>query len=313
MEKLLDKKIVLVDDNEDNLFLFTMYLQKIGYQKPTNFSQPEEVLKKLEESKAIPDLFILDVMMPNVDGISLAKQIRNEKKYDDSYIIFATAKQMDDTLADCFEAGGYDFINKPLSFVEIKYRLENLFKMQDMTRRLKCQNLELKKSSITDGLTQLSNRIYLNQRLEEEFSKCSRYQQDLSYLMLDIDFFKKVNDQYGHQVGDKVLVEVANITNKSIRNSDLAARYGGEEFAVVLPGTALSHGKDMGERIRQKIEATPIKIDNITLKITVSIGVASYDPETKTSEELIKNADTALYQAKEKGRNQVIEFLRAKK
>ncbi|MBD3789507.1 MAG: GGDEF domain-containing protein [Campylobacterales bacterium] len=175
---------------------------------------------------------------------------------------------------------------------------------QDNTRQKELEN-KLAKLALHDALTGLYNRGHFDQKLQEELNRTLRYGRSLSLLMLDIDFFKKVNDTYGHQAGDEVLKNIAHIILSSIRNSDYAARYGGEEFAIILPETDPTEAVQLAERIRTAIEQNKFKTSENDIPITISIGVGTSKKET-TPELLIEAADSALYQAKENGRNQVV-------
>ncbi len=174
-----------------------------------------------------------------------------------------------------------------------------------------------------DGLTNAYNRRYFDERLKHEVDRCTRNKTDLVCLFLDVDFFKQVNDQYGHQVGDEVLIRLVALMREQVRSSDIVARYGGEEFAVILPDTGIQLAREVAERIRSKVETQQLITDNSTLSITVSIGLASLSQikyqvaenqqesvtsiETnKLDQKLLKKADEALYQAKQMGRNRVV-------
>ncbi|NOQ68621.1 MAG: DUF484 family protein [Gammaproteobacteria bacterium] len=173
-----------------------------------------------------------------------------------------------------------------------------------------------------DGLTNAYNRRYFDERLKHEIDRCVRKKTDLAFLFIDIDFFKKVNDTYGHQAGDAVLVKLVSLMRDQVRSSDIVARYGGEEFAIILPETGLHIANEVAERIRNRVENQKLTFNNNTLNITVSIGLASlsqikYQTGTnvkgqsnKTPDNLdqllLRKADEALYQAKQTGRNQVV-------
>jgi len=173
-----------------------------------------------------------------------------------------------------------------------------------------------------DGLTNAYNRRYFDERLKHEVDRCTRNKTDLVCLFIDVDFFKQINDQHGHQIGDAVLVRLVALMSEQVRSSDIVARYGGEEFAVILPDTGIQLAHEVAERIRSKVEAQKLIIDDHMLGITVSIGLASLsqikhqmdlsDKEwsnTDTSnldQLLLGKADEALYQAKQTGRNQVV-------
>jgi len=173
-----------------------------------------------------------------------------------------------------------------------------------------------------DGLTNAYNRRYFDERLKHEVDRCSRSKTDLVCLFIDIDFFKKINDQHGHQVGDAVLVRLVALMTEQVRSSDIVARYGGEEFAIILPETGIQRAHEVAERIRKKVEAQKLTFDDNTLGVTVSIGLASlsqirYQQGKNQNDELdevtgnldqllLRKADEALYQAKQTGRNQVV-------
>lgn len=164
---------------------------------------------------------------------------------------------------------------------------------------------QLYQYSIKDGLTGLYNKKTLTENLEKEFKRCKRYQRCLSVMMLDIDFFKKINDTYGHIVGDKVIVTIAEILKNYFRTSDFIARFGGEEFSVVLPETPLSSAHLTAERIRMAVSNIRINDSDREVTVTISIGVAAYSEEMSTFTQLLEKADEFLYRAKKNGRNRV--------
>lgn len=166
----------------------------------------------------------------------------------------------------------------------------------------------IERMAITDGLTGLFNHRYFQERLSSEFSRLGRLSMDLSILLIDIDYFKKINDTYGHPVGDEVLKAVAATIRKTIRDIDIPARYGGEEFALLLPGTDSDGAVKMAERLRYSILKQRFPFEKGEITVTVSIGISTAPADAKTKEELIKKADDALYQAKGKGRNRCIHW-----
>ena len=165
---------------------------------------------------------------------------------------------------------------------------------------------EIERLAVTDGLTGLFNHRHFQERLAHEFNRLGRFSAPVSLLLIDIDYFKKINDTYGHPVGDLVLKRVANIIRKTVRNIDIPARYGGEEFAVVLVGTDEKGAVNMGERLRKTVMDTKFESDKNTFSVTVSIGISTYEGEATKKEELVDKADKALYQAKGNGRNRSV-------
>ena len=170
--------------------------------------------------------------------------------------------------------------------------------------KMKYQYTEKEFMSVLDGLTGLYNRRQFELSLEQEHNRSKRHPSDFSLAILDIDFFKKVNDTYGHASGDEVLRTAASVIKAQLRESDIPARYGGEEFAVLLPYTHIEEAVIVGERLRKAVEETPIFIDKKNINVTISMGLAEFGQE-ENGEELFKRADSALYEAKESGRNRV--------
>lgn len=190
-----------------------------------------------------------------------------------------------------------ELITIPLERLELLARIKMLL-------RIRMLSLLLEKEAITDPLTGLYNRRYFLQQGQKELLRARRYCYPLSLLMLDLDHFKKVNDIYGHAIGDQVLIRTARRILDSIRDVDIAARYGGEEFVVLLPETNIKSATTVAERIREKIASTPYKVkQNLELNLTVSIGTATLPKETTDLRELIDLADQGLYEAKKRGRN----------
>ena len=165
---------------------------------------------------------------------------------------------------------------------------------------------EIERMATTDGLTGLFNHRHFQERLSAEFKRLERFSEPLSLLLMDIDYFKKVNDTYGHPAGDKILQGVANILKDTIRNIDIPARYGGEEFAAILLGTDSTGAKNMAERLRKAIKGTTFTVDSKNLQVTVSIGISTTAGNSYKKEDLIEKADQALYHAKKNGRNQCV-------
>jgi len=164
-----------------------------------------------------------------------------------------------------------------------------------------------KRMAVTDGLTRLYNHRHFYELLEQEFHRTKRYQSSVALVMIDIDFFKQINDTYGHQVGDDILKELALVVRGQVREVDILARYGGEEFAALLPQTSLDQAQVVAERIREAVEKNEFSTSKGIIKITVSLGVAGYpEMDIHSQVELVQQADSALYRAKEAGKNRVV-------
>jgi len=286
--------------------VLTHLLKRIGYKDITSFLNPLQAIPGCLEMENAPDLFLLDVMMPGIDGINLARMIQKEESLRHSSIVFVTARDRDQTLESCFEVGGADFVTKPISLIEMRCRLQKVFALQDAERTLLIQKEELLRSSLTDPLTGLCNRRYLDQRLKEECAKSDRYGHELCLMLVDLDHFKGVNDQFGHPVGDRVLIKLAGILMSAVRSTDMVARLGGEEFCIVLTGTPEDKAFETADRIRQMVDKEVFLPETDERDVTMSAGVASYRKVGGGHENLIRIADEALYEAKHGGRNRVV-------
>jgi diguanylate cyclase (GGDEF)-like protein len=189
---------------------------------------------------------------------------------------------------------------------EVQYVCFTLFDATDTSiyqSQLHQLTEQLREASNRDGLTKLFNRRYIEETLEKEFNRARRYQGKLSAILTDIDFFKKVNDTHGHLAGDDVLRAVAQRLEACLRNTDIVGRYGGEEFLIILPETDLAGATILAERLRQAIKATPIEVEEVSLPVTISLGVTELRSKTAGYAQLIAEADVGLYQSKENGRN----------
>jgi diguanylate cyclase (GGDEF)-like protein len=174
--------------------------------------------------------------------------------------------------------------------------------VSELRRRLS----ELSDLVRTDTLTGIANYRYFLQALEQEIERTQRSGQPTSLIMLDIDFFKKVNDQWGHEVGNQALIHISSLLQQTVRKLDIPCRYGGEEFAVILPDTPMTASIPVAERIRNSVQETPLNVAGKLLEMTVSLGITTYTEQQKiTVAELVKQADEYLYRAKESGRNRV--------
>ncbi len=295
--------IAIVDDDAAIRRLLQLLLGRAGYQ--TLECNTGEEARALLTSQPW-DLAILDRKLPDMDGVVLCHELKSNPELRTRYIIMLTGEAEQEDKVEGLELGADDYVTKPFQSAELLARVRAGKRIVDLQKELLESNKRLELLSITDGLTKLHNHRYLQDELARAFEESHRYQRPLALAMIDIDFFKKINDGHGHAIGDEVLKAVARLFRDSVRGSDLVARYGGEEFAVMMPETTLDDGVTFAEKIRTLIESTPIETQAGPLKTTVSIGVASI-PQTRihNSKELIVAADKALYRAKKGGRNQV--------
>lgn len=306
-------KVLVVEDSKVTLKAICNYLERMEIQ-PLTAETGREALEAYRRER--PDIILLDGRLPDVDGFEVAREIRAmEKKKDWTAIIFLTSMTKDEDLARGIEAGGDDYLMKPISEIVLKAKviaMRRLVEMQraliDLTYKLNVTNRELQQLSATDGLTGLSNRRMYDELSLREWRRCERTKKSIALVMVDVDFFKLYNDHYGHQAGDECLKAVANQLKRSApRASDVVARYGGEEFVLALGETDMDGALWVANHFRQRI--VDMKIPHAGSEsgyVTVSCGVASVRPDDTVSlETLLQTADHALYQAKQQGRNRV--------
>ncbi len=252
------------------------------------------------------DVILCDLDMPDMDGFKFLSMIKTRKELQDIPVILVTGVNDQESKIHGLERGASDYLTKPYDPAELIARIKVQLKIKTLQDSLKKSNQALMELSNTDPLTHLSNRRYLMKTLEKELQRCERSQKSMALIMVDVDHFKPVNDTYGHQQGDVILQTLADQMKAHLRDYDLAARFGGEEFALVLPETTLSEAEQVAERLRIAISELRIPADHNEIRLTISLGVATYPhPKVRTVDNLILEADRALYNAKEKGRNRV--------
>jgi two-component system, cell cycle response regulator len=296
-------RVAVVDDDRAIRKLVHLYLARAGYEV-VEFATGKQARSELIQLTW--DLAILDRRLPDMDGVVLCHQLKANPELRNRYIIMLTGEDEAEDKILGFDLGADDYITKPFQPAELLARIRAAKRIIDLQKELLESNRRLELLSITDGLTKLHNHRHFQDELARAFEESQRYHRPLSLVMADLDFFKKVNDTYGHSVGDEVLKTVSAIFQQSIRSTDLAARYGGEEFAVMLPETHLDDAVAFAEKLRSITEATPVATQAGPLHLTISLGVASV-PHSRvhSAKGLVVTADKALYRAKRNGRNQV--------
>lgn len=252
------------------------------------------------------DLILMDIEMPEVDGFQLTKIIREE--YEQWIpIIFLSSNESEAYLARGIDAGGDDYLTKPVKEVILNAKIRAMARIAQMKAALDEANQRLEVLSNIDALTGINNRRSLEQGLTDAWLKNARNEDELSLLMIDIDCFKPFNDNYGHPAGDECIARIAVILKGCARSEeDIIARYGGEEFVIVLPSSPIAQAEKIALLILQSISDAAIehKHSKVADIVTVSVGISSTNLNSKDHEQLIQQADTALYNAKTSGRNQ---------
>lgn len=299
--------ILIVDDMEDNLEILSDLLRFDGYVVESARGG-DSALKQVQESR--PDLILLDILMPGMDGYEVCTQLKADENTRDIPVIFVSSMTDIDSKLKGFKVGAVDYINKPFQHAEILVRVNTHITLVRMRKHLEEQNAELERLANTDYLTNLYNRRRFFYTAEEEFNKVLQSGKTISVTLIDLDYFKKVNDSYGHLVGDRVLIHVAQLIRTHCRVSDVAARYGGEEFIILHPSTDRKNAFVVAERVREVVEVTPFVYEKNEIGVTISAGVVDTQVgrDFTRIDDVLGLADIALYRAKDAGRNQVVVF-----
>jgi diguanylate cyclase (GGDEF)-like protein len=289
-----ESNILVVDDNPDKLLLLESALKLAGY-RVTTATDGDEALAAIESYQ--PDLVITDVMMPRMNGYELAQRIRSNPRTKFIPLIMQTAagRRVED-LRRASEVGALGYITDPTDLDLLLARTRTLLEF-------KAYLDVCEEAAFTDHLTGLANRRRFERQLEREVNRTLRLEHPFSLLMIDIDDFKRLNDTFGHDMGDEAIRRIGKVLREGTRGIDLAARIGGEEFAVLLVETELTRGLEVAERLRMAIRDLSIPpVDYLT----ASFGVAECPSSAQTSTDILKAADNLLYQAKRTGRDRVV-------
>ena len=287
-------RVLVVEDTPLNVKLLTLQLAYQDYIVNTA-ANGLEALAKIEADK--PDIVLLDVMMPGLDGFETCRRIRANPATAHIPVVMVTALQDVDDLVRGFEAGADDFLTIPVNSLALIARIRSQLRQERYYERLLEQ-------SLIDPLTGAFNCRYLESQVPRLIARCRAAHKPIAVLMIDVDHFKRINDEHGHAAGNHVLKEIVNRITSALRPPDLVARMGGEEFAVVMPETGLDAGHRIAERLCSRIAGTLVE----DVAITVSIGAAVIQPEAEEEDldAALRRAVAALYEAKRAGRNRVI-------
>ncbi|HEX8776213.1 MAG TPA: diguanylate cyclase [Pyrinomonadaceae bacterium] len=300
--------ILVADDEPINRTLIQRRLEKAGYYVlgAENGREAVEVAMR-----SLPDLIILDVMMPLMDGLEACRLIKENGGTHDIPIIFLSARDETDIKVSGLSLGANDYISKPFKAEELLARVEVAMRMKRERDHLRLSAEEAKASAevaqeraMTDQLTGLLNRYGLQRVLAHEYAEARRYSRPLSCLMTDLDNFKLINDTFGHAAGDAVLKQVSSILTQVVRGSDMVSRYGGDEFLVLLPETDIEGAEALAEKVRAAAASQSFGDGEPRFQLTLSIGAATLS-DAESGNDMIVRADMALYDAKEQGRNRV--------
>ena len=289
-----DTQIMIVDDEEGIVEFMKASLQNQGH-KVTGCTDSEHAIEKVKN--AAYDLIITDLNMPKLSGVEFINQAKKISPKTD--LIVMTGFPSVDTAVECMKNGASDYLAKPIDLECLNIVVEKSLYKRVLEKRA-AEREYFERISRVDGLTGLYNHKFFHELLNAEIARSDRYKYNFSLMMIDIDDFKKTNDDYGHQCGDNILKELASIFKSLVRKTDPAVRYGGEEFSIIFSQTAKKHGQVFADRIVKSVATTNFSQDKA---ITISAGLSGYPDDASTPESLIKRADEALYQAKKMGKN----------
>lgn len=310
-------KILIVDDSRVEIKIMRKFL-----------GTEYDIIEAVDGQSAIkmatatmPDLILLDIVMPGMDGFSVCKVLKSQPTTADIPVLFITAVSNSQDIVKGFEVGGQDYITKPFYSQELCARIKvhlDLKKSREVllgyAKELEMKNEELnglmvriENDAMTDYLTGLANRRHMMQRIKAEASVIKRTNGKALFILADIDDFKMVNDTYGHDCGDSVIKGIADMLKSTMREEDVIARWGGEEFLLLIPGTDLEYGKIIAERIRKVVEVALFCYQEKTFSVTLTLGIAELDRYLGV-EASIRKVDEALYKGKNMSKNCVIIY-----
>jgi two-component system, cell cycle response regulator len=297
-------RILVIDDEVEVRKALVESLRRDGY----DVWEAGDGATALEHLERQPfELVLTDIVMPQMDGLTLVRTAIR-RGYAAAYVVM-TAHNSVESAVEAMKSGAADYLPKPFPLDLLRLVVARTLHAQRLAARAKQVDL-YEKLAQTDGLTELNNYRFFQQRLSIELNRAQRFSRPLSLIMLDLDDFKAYNDIYGHQIGDQALRKLARLLQRSSRSYDLVARYGGDEFVIILPETTKKLAAEVAERIRGAVERAAIEGEGPALDghFTASLGVASFPEDATDKGELIRKADLALYHAKTCGRNRVSRY-----
>lgn len=314
-KEVSELKVLVVENNRPTIETICDHIGRLGIIHPLIAETGKAAVDIFRKER--PDIVLLEAVLPDTDGFSVAKLMRGlEQEGDWAAIIFLSSMSKDEHLERGIEVGADDYMLKPVRGVVLKAKIRamhRLLHMQrtwvDVSRKLEAANKELQRLATTDGATGIANRKAFDDFIDREWRRCMRVKKPMTLIMVDIDHFRQYNDIYGHQAGDICLKAIATqVARSAPRASDHVARYGGEEFALILGETDMAGTRHVVNNIRQLIAELMLSHSaSVTPYVTVSCGVSSVIPQTDLSPEIFLNsAHQALARAKEQGRNKVV-------
>lgn len=302
----MDTTILIVDDSEVTRNHLDQLLTRSGIAHRILLARDGSQALQLLTSQGV-SLILCDIEMPDLGGMRFLRIVQAIPEYARIPLLLTTVHTDVRHKVQGLSEGAVDYVTKPFVNEELLARVKVQLRLKALQDELVEKNRCLEELTRIDHLTQLSNRRHLMELLQGEFARCVRHGGSLSFVLADVDHFKRTNDQFGHLVGDRCLQLVASTLVSQLRKSDSAARFGGEEFAMILPQTDMVGATVVAERFREAVAASCLLVEGRKVPMTVSLGVATYPADQVNSvERLIKSADDAMYAAKNAGRNRVV-------
>ena len=303
-DKQLNQNVLVIDDAKENIVILCHLLKD---QADVIFATSgQEGLDKAQEQ--LPDLILLDISMPGMNGFDVLRNLQENANTRDIPVIFVTGIPDSYNEEKGLTLGAVDYITKPFSPAVVSARVSIQLKLRRLTKNLQIANKELTEMAITDSLTGAFNRRHFMQSAQNELERLHRHEHSVCAIMLDIDNFKSINDKFGHDIGDQVLLHASNSCKSILRLNDIFGRLGGEEFAVLLPETGLEEASEIAIRLCRLLSESIIEIASCEVTFTASFGVSRLWVSDESCEQALKRADLALYKAKHDGRNRVVIF-----
>jgi two-component system, cell cycle response regulator len=299
--------LVLVADDDRITREYVSGLLRGNGLRVENVASGEKAIDRVARGGV--DLVLLDILMPGMDGIHCCRVLKSMSLEGFLPVVLLTGKTDTESRVEGLRIGADDYVCKPFDERELLARLHSMLRIKRAHDEVNRAKARLEQLAVSDELTGLYNYRYLHTRLSEEFKRAERYRDPLACAMVDIDHFKEFNDRFGHDVGDRVLAEVAERLRAGVREIDVVARYGGEEFLLVLPSTHFAGALAVADRVWRAVGESPFQIDGTPRQVTISVGVALFPSrDVTTKDQLLKAADKALYQAKADGRDRICVF-----
>jgi two-component system, cell cycle response regulator len=297
------KKILVVDDSSTARMITSSVLRDYGFWVETAV----DGMEGLEKSKTFsPDAMVVDLKMPKMDGFEVCRRIKDRGSKDYIPVLLLTAREDVESVVKGLESGADDYITKPFNEMEFIARVKVMLRLKQLQEDLILANRKLERLSIIDGLTGICNHRYFQEKLDEILVSSIEKKKDFTLVLLDLDYFKVVNDTHGHQAGDRVLKKVSEVMQNNITPQDVLARYGGEEFVIIFPESTVEKTMEITMKMSKDIENLEFEAGEKKFKLTISGGISRFSSASPSDKnQLIHNADMALYRSKREGRNRI--------